>query len=139
MVKWMIWHRQYGKTYEVEQWFLEDPRNRVIITANEQLARIRRRDLETKQTEVFRAHWVKILKSHIVSFRTWQNMRGVFPPTIQMAIDGIDDMVGEIFRADVRVITGVGVNEKPNVAIATIADAQHAWAVNHLDIDDRYL
>jgi hypothetical protein len=135
----MIWPRQYGKTYEVEQWFLEDPRNRVIITANEQLARIRRRDLETEQTEVFRAHWKQILKSHIISFRTWQNMRGVFPPTIQVAIDGIDDMVSEIFHADVKIITGVGANETPNPAISYFADENHAWAVNHLKIDDRFL
>jgi hypothetical protein len=138
-MKWMIWQRQYGKTYEVCQWFLEDPRNRVIVTANERLARIRRRDLETEQTEVFRAHWIKILKSHIVSFRTWQNMREVFPSTIQVAIDGIDDMVNEIFHGDVQVITGVGKNELPNPAISYLADEQHAWAVNHLKIDPKFL
>jgi hypothetical protein len=138
-MKYLIWKRQYGKTYEVCQWFLEDPRNRAIITANERLARIRRRDLEWKQSEVFRDHWLKLLKTHIVSFRTWENMRSVHPPTIQIAIDGIDDMVHELFHGDVRIITGVGTNSQPNVSIAAIADEHHAWAVNHLDIDPKFL
>jgi hypothetical protein len=134
-MKWMIWHRQYGKTYQVCQWFLEDPRNRVIITSNENLARIRRRDLESEQTGIFHAHWKRILKSHIVSFRSWQNMRGVFPPTIEIAIDGIDDMVSYLFHGDVKIITGAGVNERPDPGRAAKADDFHNWTIKHLGVD----
>lgn len=134
-MNYLIWPRQYGKTYKVCQWFLEDPGNRIIVTENEQLARIRRRDLESEQTGIFHAHWKRILKSHIVSFRTWGNMRDVFPPTIQVAIDGIDTIINQLVYGDVQIITGAGVNEKPDPAIARQAEREYEWAVNHLGLD----
>jgi len=81
-MKWLIWPRQYGKTYEVCQWFLEDPVQRVIITSNEGLARLRRRALDNEAPTAFYLQWQKILKTHIVSFRAWEKMYSTFPHDI---------------------------------------------------------
>lgn len=133
-MRWMIWPRQYGKTYQVTKWIVEDLENRVILTSNESLARLRRRELEEEFASLnlpslILAEYRKLLKTHIVSFRSWQKMRGVFPPTIEIAIDGIDDIAEQLFGGNVQIITGAGHNEKPDKEQAGKAAAFHQkWA-----------
>lgn len=41
VMKWKIWPRQYGKTYELSKWWLEDPEHRVILVESTVMAKER--------------------------------------------------------------------------------------------------
>lgn len=120
-MRWMVWPRQYGKSYEIGKWWLEDPQNRVIVTANEEIARIRRRELEDKLLDfysgLFAVEITKLLKRNIMSYRSWQNMRGVNGSNIQVAIDDLDYILQSVFGtggASVVLAAGSGINDEPD-------------------------
>ena len=44
-MKFLIWPRQYGKSYRLMQWWTEDPAHRVILVENTNVAKQRQADL----------------------------------------------------------------------------------------------
>lgn len=126
-MRWMIWPRQYGKSYQVGRWFSEDPANRVILTENEALARLRRQELQDDIPQGFTAAtWRRHLKERVVSFRTWHNSRrGADPFNGEIAVDGLEYMLPRIFGGNVTVATGAGVNDEPDRDRAQLADTYH--------------
>lgn len=119
-MRWMIWPRQYGKTYTVQQWWLEDPGNRVILTENEELARLRRRDLADKLKSaypgLFDTEIERLVKNRVMSYRSWPNLRGTTLFRSQVAVDGAENILRSLLGGvcDVQVITGAGRNEEPD-------------------------
>lgn len=128
-MRWMIWPRQYGKTYKLQEWWLEDPQNRVIVTGTEELARIRRRDLADKLGSVYPGLFAqeidKLLKKRVVSYRSFQSMRGAFSVSDKVALDDVDYILHSIFSVGgptVVLVAGVGTHENPDPVIAAQSD-----------------
>lgn len=127
-MRWMVWPRQYGKTYQVTRWFAEDPRNRVILTENAALAAQRRRELEDSIPDGFTPQaWRKHLRMHVLSFRSWlsqhDSRRKPFPGEI--AVDGLEYILPYLLRGNVTVAAGAGVNDTPDPVAAQRARAFH--------------
>jgi hypothetical protein len=132
-MRWMIWPRQYGKTYQTGLWWLEDPQNRVILTENEKLAQLRREELGGRLYELHPEIPAQSLfmRQRIMSFRTW--MAGVAlgvairRGNFEVAVDGADTILAELLLgASIQVITGVGRNDEPDPGIAAQVDAFNA-------------
>lgn len=119
MTKWMIWPRQYGKTYQIRKWWLEDPQNRAIVTLNEQSARNLRHDLKEELTRrsggLFSAETDRVLRQRVMSWRSWDNCRGEsWRSGCEVAVDEAGHVLASILLADVRVVAGTGNNEEPD-------------------------
>lgn len=118
----MVWPRQYGKTYQIEQWWLENPRNRAIVTANEGTAREIRHRLTDKLmlgsatfTELFEVELKKLLEQRVMSWRSWNNTRGeawTFPA--EVAVDEVGALLQSMLNARVAIIAGSGKNDEPD-------------------------
>lgn len=131
-MRWYIWPRQYGKTYRVMQWWLEDPTNRVVLMQNEDMARHHRREMRAKHPEL--SAWPdSMLKEHIMSYRSWQN-RLKKPGRRESFEVALDDCVKSILREyvspagtdhDLKIISDAGVAEKPDSGIAAKAAEMH--------------
>ncbi len=148
-MKWKIWPRQYGKSHALLDWWAEDPGHRVILCENEELARIRRRDYESRYNQCgcpcghpggswcdvcrwVHARWHNLLaRKRIVSYRTWINSFGGWGSADdQIAIDGLDNMLDELFRTagrgHVAVVAALGRNDEPNPEIKVQVEAFQA-------------
>lgn len=139
-MRWMIWPRQYGKTTKIQEWWMEDPANRVIVTGNEELARIRRRDLLADFTsrlggEYFSREFDKLLKKRVISYRSYQGMRGVFGPNDQIALDDLDYILSSIF-GNVVLAAGVGELIEPDPVHAAKVAAFHQTMFDKYGVDD---
>lgn len=118
-LRWLIWPRQHGKTFEVIKWWLEDPENRVIVTASESLAQYKRKEIHDRR-KAFRPptfSW-QFLKDHIVPYSTWASA----PPGRAPVEVALDDCVKAILREfagrqnTLAIISDAGTVESPDPA-----------------------
>jgi hypothetical protein len=121
-VRWLIWPRLYGKSHRVVEWWLEKPGTRVIVTANETLARHRRREITEQHPELRQqAH------ARIMSWRSWSRAgRGM--PKSQVALDDCVKMILQQFTGPVHelaVISDAGRVEEPDPVMKARAEAFH--------------
>jgi hypothetical protein len=131
-MRWIIWPRQYGKTYRVKKWWLEDPANRAIVTMNEALARVRRSELADELMQAYPGYSLRevdrAVKAGVMSWRSWENRRLSRPPK-QVALD---DCAKEILRRfvgpvhELVIISDAGRNEEPDPVIQAQVDAFRA-------------
>lgn len=142
MIRWLIWPRQYGKTYRIEEWWLEDPENRVILCPDMVSARyrvgvlVRRLADERPDLHVTR----KYVEERVMSFRRWQHLNESLKPGTdysgcEVAVDEAEVILATLLRADIKVIAGAGRNEEPDPVQAAKAAAGHAQFA-HLSPDD---
>lgn len=126
-MKWMIWPRQYGKTYQLTQWWVDNPANRVLLCGNEKLAQMRRDEVLPLLRETYPKSTDRDLrmltKNRIYSFRTWRNSA----PTCdqlkcQVAIDDLEVVLDALFKGKVVYAAGAGSNDTPEPAIADMVD-----------------
>lgn len=133
-MKWKIWPRQYGKTYQLQEWWLGDPAHRVILCGNRNLAQIRRHDLELRLPEVYpgttKAEARSLTRNRIMSYRTWLG------PTLPkkgdlrdcaVAVDDLDLVLPELLKAKVAYAAGMGTNDSPDFEIAHQVEVANAW------------
>jgi hypothetical protein len=118
-VRWIVWPRQYGKTYQIEQWWLENPQNRAIVTANEELARLIRtslgRELARTGHGLFKDEIKRLLDRRVMSWRSWGNTRGeAWRMTAEVAVDEAGAVLQAMLSANVTVIAGSGKNDEPD-------------------------
>lgn len=132
-MRWMIWPRQYGKTDRVKQWWLDNPCDRVIVTADEQLARHYRRDLMPQLAErYYEDRWTySFLKTRVMSWRSWQTFRDSHygQQFFQVALDDcvkaiLRDFVGR--EHELVIISDCGRSEELPAEIVSRADKFHA-------------
>lgn len=142
-MRWMIWPRQYGKTYKLQEWWLEDPQNRVIVTGTEELARIRRRDLADKLGSAYPGLFAqeidRLLKRHVVSYRSYTGMRGVFNTDTKVALDDLDYILTSIFSVGgptVVLAAGVGELIEPDPVRAAKVAEFHKTMFDKYGVDD---
>ena len=117
-LRWLIWPRQHGKTFEVIKWWLEDPENRVIVTASEQLAQYKREEIQSEADKYRPKFSQQFLKGHIVPYSTWASaQRGRAPAEV-----ALDDCVKAILREfagrqnTLAIISDAGTVESPGPA-----------------------
>jgi hypothetical protein len=118
----MVWPRQYGKTYQIEQWWLENPQNRAIVTSNEQDAREIRHRLTGKLmcasstfAEMFEVELKKLLEQRVMSWRSWGNIRGErWVTTAEVAVDETGAVLQGLLHANVTIVAGAGKNDEPD-------------------------
>jgi hypothetical protein len=121
MIRWLLWGRQYGKTYQTIKWFLEDPENRVIISADEQTADYTRRQIMRYiggpiDDVEYVATTRRMLKRSVVSVWSWQrsDITGVRNGVRRkVAVDNLDLVLPALLGADVAMVTATGVSERP--------------------------
>jgi hypothetical protein len=113
-------------------WLVEDPCNRVMITAGENLARYQRHQLRDMLRERYGdTQWTQsFLKTRIMSYRSWtkacQSMTGQ-----EVALDDCVKMILRDFASptgtehELVIISDAGVVEKPDVGIAARAFDMH--------------
>lgn len=120
-MRWLLWGRQYGKTYQTIKWFLEDPESRVIIQANEEMAAFTRdrilrhhlpQDIDGEERQQLR----ELLKRQVVSVHAWQRGRGQhhgrsIKPTV--AVDNLEHVLPALLGTEVGMVTATGVSEQP--------------------------
>lgn len=129
-MKWMIWPRQYGKTYQLSQWWVDDPVNRVLLCGNEKLAQMRRYEVLPLLKEVYpgslNSDLRALTRNRIYSFRTWLG------PTLprdgavrkcEVAIDDLDVVLDTLFKGKVVYAAGVGQNDIPDPRVADMVEA----------------
>jgi hypothetical protein len=98
-MRWMIWGRQWGKSYQTVQWLKEDPDNRVIVTADESMADGLRRRYSLREDQVFGAgRWI-------------HQHRHLLRKTI--AIDNAEQTLPALLNVRVGLVNASGVNEQP--------------------------
>lgn len=126
-MKWKIWPRQYGKTYQLSGWWVNDPANRVLLCGNEKLAHMRRDEVLPLLREAYPGSTDRDLrtltKNRIYSFRTWRNST---VPSDQLkcevAIDDLEVVLGALFKGKVVYAAGAGQNDIPDPRIADMVD-----------------
>lgn len=123
-MKWKIWPRQYGKTHQLREWWLEDPANRVILCGSENLAQNSRHYLKPLLEERYPGNTAadnrRLLKFRVMSYKTWLNgtlaTRDVL--RCQVAVDDLEFILPALFKADVVYAAGAGQNDIPDPVIA---------------------
>lgn len=121
MIRWMLWGRQYGKTYQVIKWFLEDPEHRVIVTSNAIMVDDLLRRVTAVQSvapwdadqdsPAARKYWQDFLKKSIIRYTTADQLIG---RKVDVAVDNLDMILHTMFAGnEVRMVTATGVNESP--------------------------
>jgi hypothetical protein len=135
-ILWYIWPRQYGKTHEVRKWWVQDPANRIIVTATDLAASVIRRDLNQQLYQAYPAVTAlevnRLLKTRVLSWRQWENgNRGAGLHKCEVALD---DCVKDILRGFVgpghtlAVISDAGQNQEPDYAqMSRLSSAPHDW------------
>ena len=122
-MRWIVWPRQYGKTYQIEQWWLENPQNRAIVTFNEQAARDIRLRLEAALRTVYHGPFTTVLsrliadlvKERVMSWRSWESTRGEsWRIKAEVAVDEAGAVLQSVLNANVTVIAGSGKNDEPD-------------------------
>lgn len=139
-VKWKIYPRQYGKTYELKKWWLEDPENRVILVESTVMAKERHYELKEALAEVrpdntFHQNRV-LLQTHIVSWRTWRNnARTSAEKKMEVAIDGLDYILPALFKGtNIVYAAGAGTNDIPDPTHeAYVAEFHRRWREQYDD------
>lgn len=128
-MKWKIWPRQYGKTHQLREWWLEDPEHRVILCESDAVAQYHGRVLVERLYELDMATPIsehrKLVHYRIMSYKTWLNGTRVHPhkAKFQVAVDGLDAILPDLIKANVVYAAGVGTNDVP--------DPAHASEVEH--------
>lgn len=136
-MRWMLWGRQQGKTYQTIKWFMEDPEHRIIITADEQMADVVRRMImeqvpyEDRRMPEDARRWKKLLERQVVGAVTWLRKSKELTYTFahgemkrpQVAIDNLELTLPALLNANVTVVTATGVNESP---IGLVVDPRRA-------------
>lgn len=119
MIRWMLWGRQYGKTYQVIKWFLEDPYTRVIVTSNAVMAGNLRRQLQGKYPHgKFRLTtdaeaWDELLEKNVVAWSD-ATQHKLKERHVEVAVDNLDMILHTMCGGnEVRMVTATGVNESP--------------------------
>lgn len=116
MIRWMLWGRQYGKTYQVIKWFMESPETRVIVTSNAVMADNLRRQLLGKLPygDDFLAtgdDWEALLEKNVIKYGQHDQLKG---RKVEVAVDDLDMILHQVFGGnEVRMVTATGVNESP--------------------------
>lgn len=131
-MKYMIWPRQYGKSYQLRQWWVEDPAHRVILVENTDLAKMTRDDCRVLLQEKFPDNTDRenrlLTRNRIYSYRTW--LGPTLPRTgdlrqCDVAVDGLEYILNNLFKGNVVWAAGVGRNEIPDPAHADRAEIFH--------------
>lgn len=132
-MKWKIWPRQYGKTFELTKWWLEDPEHRVILCESRDLAQLRHADLkyqlqDARPDNTYHQNRV-LLVEHIISWRTWRNStRTNAEKKMDVAIDGLEAILPHLFRGNIVYATGAGTNDIPDPTHeAYVAEIHRGW------------
>jgi len=124
MIRWMLWGRQWGKSYQTLEWFKGDPVHRVIITPNLVQAEQLRRELANYYPhgpDDAAAEWHELLETNVVSLTQWsqegdhharytRDWERFYP---EVAIDNLDMMLKGLVGADVSLVTASGGNDTP--------------------------
>lgn len=122
MIRWMLWGRQYGKTYQVIKWFLEDPEHRVIVTSNAVLAEDTRRQLQDKyphdpsraRTRAKAEAWRELLESSVLPYNDDTARRLRDGRKVEVAVDNLELILYRMFGGnEVRLVTATGASERP--------------------------
>lgn len=132
-MRWKIWPRQYGKTHQLREWWLEDPEHRVILCGSEVIAENNRHYLrpllEERYYENTTSHNRRLVRNNIVSYRTWLGYtdRGYSARTgaVQLAVDDLDYTLSELFHAHVVYAAGTGSNDIPDPEHADMVARHH--------------
>jgi hypothetical protein len=121
-MRWMLWGRQYGKTYQTIQWFLEEPTKRVIVCGTEAMAADIRRSLRQKiphgplvpETGLIMGagEWSRLLDKYIMNAASASGrLSGVRK---QVAVDNLEFVLPQLLGNNkVELVTATGVNEMP--------------------------
>jgi hypothetical protein len=138
MIRWLVWPRQYGKTYQVSQWWLDDPAGRVILTETASLADMRKHELlpllRERRQDLDLIECRRLLREHVMHVRGWVAGNGhallrAERRRLKIAVDGAENVLAALLGADIAVITGAGRNEEPDPGLAARAAEVHArWA-----------
>lgn len=126
-MKWMIWPRQYGKSYQLRQWWVNDPANRVILCENVNAAKFCQEEcvklLEEKYPGNTHRENRLLVRNRVYSWRTWRNSRLTQDQLrCEVAIDGLEAILPHLFKGTISVATAAGSNELPDPEVANRAD-----------------
>jgi hypothetical protein len=133
-IRWLIWPRQYGKSYEIESWWLEDPEHRVILCTDTVSASYRISVLTKRLQGRDHVPGLRVTKgfmeSRVMSWRTWvhkQDKPGYrSQDEWEVAIDEVGPLLAELLKTDIRIIAGVGRVEEPDPERKAMVDDFHA-------------
>lgn len=126
-MKYMIWPRQYGKSYRLRQWWVEDPAHRVILVENTNMAKMARDECRKLLEEAFPDNTDRenrlLVRNRIYSYRTWRNsQRTSDEKKCDVAIDALEYILNDLFKGNVVLAAGTGSNEVPDPETANRAD-----------------
>lgn len=119
-MKWKIWPRQYGKTHQLREWWLEDPANRVILCGNRNLAINSHHYLEPMLAEAYPGNTHqenrRLLRTRIISYQTWLNGARYERELVkcQVAVDDLDYILPKLLKANISYGAGCGSNDIPD-------------------------
>lgn len=139
----MIWPRQYGKSYQLRQWWVQDPANRVILTENTLYAQVCRDECRKLLAEEYPGNAERInrllVNNRIFAWRTW--LGPTLPRTgdlrqCEVAIDGLEAILSVLFKGKVKIATGAGKNEVPDFQHANGVDEFHRQMREKLGVDE---
>jgi len=140
-MKWKIWPRQYGKTHQLREWWLEDPANRVILAGSEAIAANSRHNLEWKLGEMYPGNTVaenrRLLRTRIISYRTWLNgaYTDRYLKDCQVAVDDLDFILPKLLKAHVVYAAGAGSNDIPDPVHASDVAEFHKRTREEFGVD----
>jgi hypothetical protein len=140
-MKWKIWPRQYGKTHQLRDWWLEDPGNRIILCGSEVLAQNTRRHLipllEDQYPGNTDAENRRLAKWRVMSYRTWLNgfCQDRHARNCQVAVDDLDFILPKLLKAHVVYAAGVGTNDIPDPLQASDVDEFHRQTQEQFGVD----
>jgi hypothetical protein len=122
-VKWKIWGRQQGKSYDIMQWWLEAPEKRFILCGSASLARVRQDDAKREYDDLVQKGWwtlgrpeaMKLIRSRILSVSQWQARPapGYVNPDWKFAVDDADLTISQLVGGNVEIVGGCGQNDTP--------------------------
>lgn len=119
-MKWKIWPRQYGKTHQLREWWLEDPANRVILCGNRNLALNSQRHLEPELERLFPGNTVRenrrLLRTRIISYQTWLNGARYERELMKdlIAVDDLETILPRLLKGNIAFGAGCGSNDIPD-------------------------
>ncbi len=126
-MRWKIWGRQAGKSYDIMQWWLESPEKRFILCGSANLVRARQDDVWRAYDEQVRRGWnvllrpaaKKLIEDHILSVSQWKGKCGpgyCANASWEFAVDDAELTISQLVGANVEIVAGCGVNDKPDPA-----------------------
>jgi hypothetical protein len=140
-MKWKVWPRQYGKTHQLREWWVEDPANRIILCGTELIAQNTRHHLMDLLADKFPGNTYeesrRLTKYRVMSYRTWLNgfCQDRDAKKCEVAVDDLDFILPKLLKAHVVYACGSGSNDVPDPVHASDIEEFHRQARDKYGVD----